>query len=169
MVVDKLKTIRGDVEYLQMDIDRLKKRIDRLTEHINEVVGEELKDILKYAITDFTELMAVGEWPYQYEDEITIKLKTGEFKYKEVSKDDIFFGDRFVIVGNTKVVKSYFEDAIRILCALLHEKYNKKVYKRPAFAFYASRKDLPVFIEAHGTIFVAITPYVDEGEEYEEV
>ena len=160
----ELKEIESDLESLNRRAKRLVKDIERLAKDIQKVIDEEKADALGYAVTDYERIIAVGEWPYgRYDEEVQIKLKSGVVKYQEVSSEEVYIGEVFVKIKDIKVNKAYFEDAIRILCALAHERYTKRAYSNWFFTYYVpEKKDAPVFVVYDYRVFVAIAPVLDE-------
>jgi len=164
----ELKKLERDLRIMKNRARYLTEDLEEISEEIQKIINEEKLDVLGYAVTDDENVMAVGEWPYKDEfDEVEIKLKQGVTEYTRAFPDDIYIGKDGVIIKNAKVGKTYFEDAIRLLCALAHERYTKKSYTGWFFSYYIADKckEAPVFIVYNCTWFVAIAPIVEETED----
>jgi len=164
----ELKKLERDLRIMKNRARYLTEDLEEISEEIQKIINEEKLDVLGYAVTDCESVMAVGEWPYKDEFyEVEIKLKQGVTEYTKVFPDDIYIGEDDVIIKNVKIGKMYFEDAVRALCALAHERYTKKSYKSWFFSYYIADKckEAPVFIVYNYTWFVAIAPIVEEIED----
>jgi len=164
----ELKKLERDLRIMKNRARYLTEDLEEISEKIQKIINEEKLDVLGYAITDNENVMAIGEWPYKDEfDEVGIKLKQGVTEYTRAFPDDIYIGRDDVIIKNAKVGKMYFEDAIRLLCALAHERYTKKSYTNWMFSYYIPKKvkEAPVFIVCNYMWFVAIAPIVEETED----
>lgn len=159
----ELKKLERDLRILNNTAKHLKRDIENVTKEIQDLINEAKIDALSYALIDFERVMAVGSWPYKDEEEVIIKTKHGKVKYERVGHDEIYFGDTEVVIKDVKVGWTYFEDALRLLCAMAHERYHKRVYKNWGFGYYVPKevKEAPVFIVYYNEWFVAIAPIIE--------